>query len=241
MSAFSPTTKTHLQRLHGRCAFVGGPYVGTPWLQTLVTASRVAQGEDAVCLADYCDVMRCEVLAAKEAHRPGPEGSGTDIEVWRSGTNMAARTALSVSAPRDLARVASHAAFPSLKAPAQPSQQHSQQQHARKQARRCPPAQVRCRIGIGEESSPQLADEAHPLLQERGAGGSGKDKEGDANATADRAECGGTGTKDSLVDSSVPPPQPPQQQRLSEMQRFKADCKPEELNRLKTRCEVSRA
>lgn len=37
-----------------------------------------------------------------------------------------------------------------------------------------------------------------------------------------------------MVDSSVPP----KQQRLSELQKLKANCKPEELQRLKIRCEV---
>lgn len=38
-----------------------------------------------------------------------------------------------------------------------------------------------------------------------------------------------------LIDSSVPP----KHQRLSELQKLKANCKPEELQKLKTRCEVS--
>lgn len=65
-----------------------------------------------MCLSDYCDVMRCEVLAAREV---SPGLGGTDIEVWRhSGAHQSAahRTALSVSSPRDLARVT---AFPTLK------------------------------------------------------------------------------------------------------------------------------
>lgn len=39
-----------------------------------------------------------------------------------------------------------------------------------------------------------------------------------------------------MVDSSVPP----KQQRLSELQKLKANCKSEELQRLKIRCEVSK-
>ncbi|XP_026282865.2 uncharacterized protein LOC113209523 isoform X1 [Frankliniella occidentalis] len=195
------------------CAFCGKSFYTEHHLDQHFDSRHrdsINMAEDAVCLADYCDVMRCEVLAAREAHSPGLGGSGTDIEVWRSSQNMAHRTALSVSAPRDLARVT---AFPSLKAPPpQPPQQQrkqkqQQQQQQQPQTPRCPPL-------------PQ---------------GGSKEREGDANATADM--CGKQG--DTLVDSSVPPPQPqPQQQRLSEMQRFKADCKPEELIKLKTRCEI---
>lgn len=48
------------------------------------------------------------------------------------------------------------------------------------------------------------------------------------NNTADTCD-------NNLVDSAVPP----KHQRLSELQKLKANCKPEELQKLKTRCEVS--
>jgi len=60
------------------------------------------QAEDAVCLADYCDIMRCEVIAAQE-NLGGYEGPNTDVELWREST--AYRTALTLTGPRDLARV----------------------------------------------------------------------------------------------------------------------------------------
>ncbi|XP_034237748.1 uncharacterized protein LOC117643147 isoform X2 [Thrips palmi] len=198
------------------CAFCGKSFYTERHLDQHFDSRHrdsINMAEDAVCLADYCDVMRCEVLAAREAH--GPSLGGTDIEVWRSSTHqagMAHRTALSVSAPRDLARVT---AFPSLKAP-QGRKAQQQQPPTQPQTPRCAPI---------------------PGGGARGATGSREregDAQGDANATADMCDKGQT-----LVDSSVPPaPQQQQQQRLSEMQRFKADCKPEELSKLKTRCEL---
>lgn len=61
------------------------------------------QAEDAVCLADYCDIMRCEVLQA-QYEKQNNAGNGyfqlkgksipiTDLEVWREPSQ---RTALSV-------------------------------------------------------------------------------------------------------------------------------------------------
>lgn len=61
------------------------------------------QAEDAVCLADYCDIMRCNVLVTQDAKIAFPEnGINTDVEIWQEAT--AYRTALATSGPRDLAR-----------------------------------------------------------------------------------------------------------------------------------------
>lgn len=68
--------------------------------------SNINMAEDAVCLADYCDMMRCEVLIAKDATLSfggDPNMMSTDIEVWNEAT--AYRTALSTAGPRDLAKV----------------------------------------------------------------------------------------------------------------------------------------
>lgn len=40
-----------------------------------------------------------------------------------------------------------------------------------------------------------------------------------------------------LVDSALPPPDN-RQQRLNEIQKLKANCKPEELQKIKTKCEI---
>lgn len=63
-----------------------------------------SQAEDAVCLADYCDIMRCDILRKQIMSEPG-EGPqvNTDIEIWREAT--AYHTALSPTGPRELARV----------------------------------------------------------------------------------------------------------------------------------------
>lgn len=62
------------------------------------------QAEDAVCLADYCDIMRCKVLVSKDATLgDGANGMSTDIEIWREATTY--RTALQPTGPRELAKI----------------------------------------------------------------------------------------------------------------------------------------
>ncbi|XP_014293372.1 uncharacterized protein [Halyomorpha halys] len=137
--------------------------------------------EDAVCLADYCDIMRCDILRKQIMSEPG-EGPqiNTDIEIWREAT--AYHTALSPTGPRELARVSPHSFRP------------PQSAHSSVGVRSC-----------ARSDAPQA--------------------EGDINSTADIC--------DNLVDSSVPP-----KHRISELQRLKANCKPDILQKLKTRCEI---
>lgn len=53
---------------------------------------RVNQAEDAICLADYCDIMRCDVLVAKDSSLGSfTQSSGsTDIELYNEATALAA-------------------------------------------------------------------------------------------------------------------------------------------------------
>lgn len=60
--------------------------------------------EDAICFANYCDIMRCKVLLAKDATLSfGDPTTSTDIEVWNEAN--AYRTAISTSGPKELAKL----------------------------------------------------------------------------------------------------------------------------------------
>ena len=64
------------------------------------------QAEDAVCLADYCDIIRCEVLMSQDfgnQYLNDHSKMNTDVEIWRETT--AYRTALVLTGPRDLVKV----------------------------------------------------------------------------------------------------------------------------------------
>lgn len=52
------------------------------------------KAEDAVCLADFCDIMRCEVFETEDASslKFGDQHIVTDIEVW--GDSLGQNSAL---------------------------------------------------------------------------------------------------------------------------------------------------
>lgn len=69
--------------------------------------------EDAVCLANYCDIMRCKVLLSKDSTLAfGEPTISTDVEIWSEAT--AYRTAMSASGPRSLAKLPNRHFVPSL-------------------------------------------------------------------------------------------------------------------------------
>lgn len=67
--------------------------------------TNINTAEDAICLANYCDIMRCKVLVAKDATLSfGDTIISTDIELWNEAT--AYRTALSMAGSKDLMKLA---------------------------------------------------------------------------------------------------------------------------------------
>lgn len=73
----------------------------------------INSAEDAICLANYCDIFRCKVLVAKDATLSfGDSIISTDIEIWSEAT--AYRTAVTTSGPRDLAKLPNRNFLPSI-------------------------------------------------------------------------------------------------------------------------------
>ncbi|KAI5737736.1 hypothetical protein M8J76_016308 [Diaphorina citri] len=145
--------------------------------------SHVNLAEDAVCLADYCDIMRCEVVRHQnlDISPDGTSSLSTDLEIWREANTY--HTALAPVGPRELIRVP-YPTIPSSSRPGSTKQENS-----------------RC-----------LRSEAP----------SNSNQDGEGNATCDN-----------LVDSSVPP-----KQRTNDVQKLKANCRPDQLFKLKQRCEA---
>lgn len=69
--------------------------------------------EDAICLANYCDIMRCKVLITQDSTLAfgGPKAT-TDIEVWNEAN--AFRSALTASGPKEVAKFPNRNFLPSL-------------------------------------------------------------------------------------------------------------------------------
>ncbi|GLV41585.1 uncharacterized protein CBL_06814 [Carabus blaptoides fortunei] len=163
--------------------------------------SNVNMVEDAVCLSDYCDIMRCDVLVTQDAKVAFPESVNTDVEIWREAT--AYRTALATSGPRDLARytVREGGFTPQSKAPGSP---------------------------------PSTPGELHNHCEKTEA----PEPDDQPSSTDDKAKNQSwSSCRSDLVDAALPAADF-KQQRILELQKLKANCKPDELHKLKTRCEI---
>lgn len=158
----------------------------------------INMAEDAVCLADYCDIMRCDVLITQDPKTVFPDLENTDIEIWREAS--AYSKALTTSGPRDVAKY-------TFKNGNYPHLQKSPTQVKGKQPKNC-----------------QKADTSEST-------NSAEDEETKSQNTSSTKLC-----QNDLVDSALPTSDS-RQQRIAELQKLKANCKPEELQKIKTSCE----
>lgn len=210
--------------------------------------TKINSAEDAICLANYCDIMRCKVLIAKDSTLSfGDSITSTDIEIWSEAT--AFRTALSTSGPRDLAKLPNRNFLPSLlrlqssklddltdtksdilNTNCDKLKSDSDEENGNNVAKGKFIAQS-CTIFINKcNVFFCLYFIAQCDNDEQNSGNDDDESEdNDSNATS---SCDGN-----LVDSSLPPTDE-KQQRLSEFQRMKANCKSDDLEKLKTKCEV---
>ncbi|XP_065164647.1 uncharacterized protein [Atheta coriaria] len=156
---------------------------------------NINMAEDAVCLADYCDIMRCDVLITQDPKIVYPDSSiNTDIEIWREGSGYS--KALAATGPRDIAKY-------TVKFFGSAKQKSASNKQQKVEKQRCQHSEA------PDESSRE---------------------ENSQNRSFN--SCG-----DDLVDSTVPVPDN-RQQRIVELQKLKSNCKPEELVKLKTKCEI---
>ncbi|CAH0771146.1 unnamed protein product [Bemisia tabaci] len=147
--------------------------------------NHINMAEDAICLADYCDMFRCEVIATQEDVMDTSTKMNTDLEIWREATSY--HTALSLVGPRDLAKLTT------------------------------------LRSNIFTTRQTQSAHASSHNLCHRS----------EAPVTFGKPENATDSCGNNLVDSSRP-----QKQTASELQKLKANCKPEQLLKLRTRCEM---
>lgn len=174
---------------------------------------RVNQAEDAVCLADYCDIMRCDVLVAKDSSLGSfSQSSGsTDIELYNEATALAAARREVIKSQmkskafnlppslRDKLNDILAATGHKIEAPATKEKIHKRKRNL-------------CSEKITKTESQQNLNDSQKSEDDN------DDKEDSSNAPCE-----------SLADRK--------QQRFSEMQRLKANCKTDEIHKLKSRCE----
>lgn len=191
------------------------------------------QAEDAVCLADYCDIMRCDVLGNRDFENSADDDDShlnTDIQVWRENTEQ---------------------------------QQQQQQQKQRgvsivpcesRGLARMYPAGKSCTIaGGGAVTNMQRYcqhDDSGDMHNHRLARSSyhneiaesdnkGNDGGCDEEEDEDEEDEEDTENEEDLVEAALPAVDKKQKRRGLHLRKIKTHCKPEELQKLKTQCEVS--
>lgn len=179
--------------------------------------------------------MRCEVLVTQEMKNQylnGQSQINTDIEIWREATVY--KTALTLSGPRELVKVFSRdgkasqgkklktiAASPSPPAP--DASCSKVRRFASKISRKQKPLSNQLFTFFQTSTKREKVEERN---------NSPDSGDGDVNNTKDTCD------NNDLVDSALPPSD--KKQRMHEFQKLKANCKPEELLKLKQRCEVNK-
>ncbi|KAJ8978899.1 hypothetical protein NQ317_008878 [Molorchus minor] len=154
--------------------------------------------EDAVCLADYCDIMRCDVLLSQDLKSVLPEHENTDIEIWREASSYS--KAIAMSTPRHVAKYT----FKNGKNPQQ-----------------LPKSDLQSKKHCQKTEAPEAANKN----EDRSS------NEEDKSQNSSNNIC-----QNDLVDSALPALNN-RLQRIAELQKLKANCKPEELQKIKTKCE----
>lgn len=158
---------------------------------------RINMAEDAVCLADYCDIMRCDVLITQDPKSVFPHAENTDVEIWKEVSSYS--KALVASTPRDVAK---------YKAKLLRKTQKSKSKDAKI-----------CQKPENFDSSTNNEEN------------NSNDEDKSQNSSTNHV------CQNDLVDSALPRPDD-RQQRIIELQKLKANCKPETLQKIKTKCEI---
>lgn len=236
------------------CGFCGKSFYEEKHLDLHFEArhhAKINTAEDAICLANYCDIMRCKVLVAKDSTLSfGDSIISTDIELWNEAT--AYRTALSTSGPRDLAKLPKQHFLPSLLR-LQSGDADELQQTDDTDGNDDDDEKLDLVSDADDESTDKgryilswnslnqfdIINSSFLFSEEKSNKGKNKTQneedddetdENDSNATS--SSCDGN-----LVDSTLPPADK-KQQRLTEFQRLKANCKSDDLEKLKLKCEI---
>lgn len=190
------------------------------------------QAEDAVCLADYCDIMRCDVLGNRDFENSVDEDGGhlnTDIQVWRENTEQQKQhhhhqrsTSVVPCESRGLVRmypvdkscaIAGGGAVTNLQRYCRRDDQHdSSDMHNHRVARSSYHNEV-----AGSDTKSNACEEEEEEEEDE------EDEEDDEN----------------LVEAALPAVDKKQRRRGQHLRKLKSNCKPEELQKLKTQCEVS--
>lgn len=197
--------------------------------------SIINEAEDAVCLADFCDIMRCEVFQTEDASslKFGDQHIVTDIEVW--GDSLGQNSALAKANAAYLSLIPRTSTLSATRAAKVQNRQLLQEKPT--QSREQSPSD-----GAGEDGSatkPKSAGEK--LLMKLKELGQGHLKRHDASESQTESELKHNETEDGEHsgdgEGSGQPDAAKTPDEAAGQAKVRANCKPEELSKLKTRCE----
>ncbi|XP_025986666.1 uncharacterized protein LOC105194659 isoform X2 [Solenopsis invicta] len=191
--------------------------------------SNVNTAEDAVCLADYCDIMRCEVLGNRDFENSVDEDGhlNTDIQVWRENTEQQKQkqqqqrrsTSIVPCGSRGIARM-----YPTDKS--------------------CSVAgggtvtNLRyCRRDDHDDSDMHNHRLARSSYHSEIAETDNKNSDCEEDEE-DEDEEEDVEDEENLVEAALPAVDKKQRRRGLHLRKLKSNCKPEELQKLKTQCEI---
>lgn len=180
-----------------QCGFCGKSFYEERFLDLHFDSRHrtiVNEAEDAICMSDFCDIMRCDVVVSKDSTMGSFSQSSTDIELYNEATALAAAQREVINSKMD------SKAFNNL--------------------------------------PPSIRDKLSDLLSARGE----KIPESSANSKPVRRRLRSVCKRkpDGEIDESEGPCDPSESHRthrMSDMQKKKANCKSEDISKMKTRCE----
>lgn len=190
--------------------------------------TKYFQAEDAVCLADYCDIMRCDVLGNLDFENlVDDDGShlNTDIQVWRENTEQQQQ-----QQQRDVSIVPCESRGLARMYPAGKSCTIAGGGAVTNLQRYCH------RDDGGDMHNHRLARSSY---HNEIAGSDNKSNGCDGEEDEDEDDEEDAEDEEDLVEAALPAVDKKQKRKGLHLRKIKSHCKPEELQKLKTHCEVS--
>ncbi|XP_076765260.1 uncharacterized protein LOC143432473 isoform X3 [Xylocopa sonorina] len=191
--------------------------------------SNVNTAEDAVCLADYCDIMRCDVLGNRDFESSLVDDEtghhSTDIQVWKENTEQRSTAMLPCDSRGGFART-----YPAEKActivgggAVTNIQQYCHREDSGAlENHRLPGTAYHVEI-VGPDNKSNACDNEEEEEEE-------DEEEEEEDEDEDDEE--------NLVEAALPAVNKKQRRKGLHLRKLKANCKPEELQKLKLQCEI---
>ncbi|XP_076167601.1 uncharacterized protein LOC143146816 isoform X2 [Ptiloglossa arizonensis] len=185
--------------------------------------SNVNTAEDAVCLADYCDIMRCDVLGNRDFESSLVDDEAghdsTDIQVWKENTEQRSTSVMPCNS-RGLSRT--YPVEKSCTIPGGGGAITNVQRYCHREDN-------------GALESHRLPGTAYHVEI---AGPDNKSNACENEEEEDEDEDEEDDDEENLVEAALPAVDKKQRRKALHLRKLKSNCKPEELQKLKLQCEI---